>query len=163
MGRQIKPMTTDLAYIAGFLDGDGSIIFQLKKRNDTSKGKRLMFTICLYQDSRHEKPLLWMRKVLGIGYVSRRKDGITEVRINGYEQVEKILSWMTPYLKFKQTQAKSILEVLQLLKGRRMSDLSKREKQKIAKLLVTAREQNYQSGQKKMDKLKKGLDDIINW
>jgi len=31
VGRQIKIQTTDWAYIAGFLDGDGSVIIQLKK------------------------------------------------------------------------------------------------------------------------------------
>ena len=42
------------AYIAGFLDGDGSIMLQLKKRVDTIRGYRFMATICLYQDSRHD-------------------------------------------------------------------------------------------------------------
>jgi hypothetical protein len=57
---------SDIAYIAGFLDGDGSIMLQIKKRNDTKRGFRFMATICLYQDSRHEKPLYWMRKVFDI-------------------------------------------------------------------------------------------------
>ncbi len=38
---------TDLAYIAGFLDGDGSLMLQLKKRKDTKLGWRFMCTICL--------------------------------------------------------------------------------------------------------------------
>jgi len=68
-----------LAYIAGFLDGDGSLMLQLKKRSDTKTGIRFMATICLYQDSRHDKPLSWMQKFFGIGYISYRKDGITEL------------------------------------------------------------------------------------
>ena len=35
MGRQSKIKTKELAYIAGFLNGDGSLILQLKKRKDT--------------------------------------------------------------------------------------------------------------------------------
>jgi hypothetical protein len=51
---------TNLAYIAGFLDGDSSLMLQLKKRNDTKTGWRFMCTICLYQDIRHKAPLIWM-------------------------------------------------------------------------------------------------------
>ena len=74
----------DLAYIAGFLDGDGSIMLQVKLRSDTSRGVRFMATICLYQDTRHAQPLTWMREVLGIGYITNRNDGMTELRINGF-------------------------------------------------------------------------------
>src|SRR3989344_7045295 len=70
--------SVEKAYIAGFLDGDGSIMLQVKKRGDTKRGRRFMATICFYQDTRHEKPLYWIRKVLGIGYISKRNDSITE-------------------------------------------------------------------------------------
>jgi hypothetical protein len=73
---------TDLAYIAGFLDGDGSLMMQIKTRSDNGKF-RFMLTVCMYQDTRHEKTLLWIRKKFGIGYISRRNDNITELRING--------------------------------------------------------------------------------
>ena len=49
MGSRLK---TDLAYIAGFLDGDGSIMLQVKLRRDTVRAVRFMATICLYQDTR---------------------------------------------------------------------------------------------------------------
>ena len=40
-----------LAYIAGFLDGDGSLMLQIKKRKDGNRSKfRFMPTICFYQD-----------------------------------------------------------------------------------------------------------------
>ena len=55
------------AYIAGFLDGDGSVMLQVKRRSDTKRGLRFMATICLYQDTRHEKPLYWIQEVFGIG------------------------------------------------------------------------------------------------
>ena len=54
MGSQSK---IALAYIAGFLDGDGSVMLQIKKRKDGRLKRRFMCTICFYQDSRHEKPL----------------------------------------------------------------------------------------------------------
>ena len=161
MGRQTKPKNTDLAYIAGFLDGDGSIMFQLKKRKDTPKGKRLMFTICLYQDTRHEKPLFWMRDILKIGYISHRNDGMTELRINGYERVRNILSLLRPYLKFKKNQVTYIFRALQVVERKNISQLTTREKRQIVNALVAARKETYQSGQKKVEKLKADLEDIM--
>lgn len=64
-------LSVEKAYIAGFLDGDGSIMLQLKKRSDSPRGYRFMATICLYQDTRHDAPLYWMREVFGIGYISK--------------------------------------------------------------------------------------------
>lgn len=148
MGRQIKTTSQDLAYIAGFLDGDGSIMVQIKKRSDTKKGWRIMFTICFYQDTRHEKPLSWIRKKLGIGYISRRNDGITEYRINGYKTVGKILRLLKPFTRFKKEQVKLGLKLISLLK-KDLATLSKKEKIKIANLMCDIRDENYKSHQRK--------------
>ena len=57
-----------MAYIAGFLDGDGSLMLQIKKRSDSKIGIRFMVTICLNQDTRHEKELYKiLTTVSGIG------------------------------------------------------------------------------------------------
>ena len=98
MGSQSK---INLAYIAGFLDGDGSLMLQIKKRKDGRLKRRFMCTVCFYQDSRHEKSLYWIKKVLGIGYISKRNDGMTELRINGFKQVKNILQKLRPFIKFK--------------------------------------------------------------
>lgn len=157
MGRQTKTQKANIAYIAGFLDGDGSIMFQIKKRKDTPRGKRIMFTICFYQDTRHEKPLFWIRKILGIGYISRRNDGMTELRINGYEQAQRILRQLYPYLKFKRAQVTYLFRALNILSKKKIGQLTKAEKMKIVHSLVAVRKQNYQSGQKKLNKLKRDL------
>ena len=161
MGRQTKPKLTDLAYIAGFLDGDGSVMFQIKKRKDTSRGQRFMFTICFYQDTRHEKPLFWIKKILGIGYLSRRSDGTTELRVNGYKQVQKILRSLYPYLRFKKEQIKYLFRALAILEKKKINRLTKREKLQLISVLVKARKQAYQSGKKTVEKLKADLKTII--
>ncbi len=162
MGRQIKIKSTDLAYIAGFLDGDGSVMVQLKKRKDGLRRWRLMFTISFYQDSRHEKPLFWIKKKLGIGYISRRNDGITELRINGYEQTKNILKKLFPFIKFKRERIKYILEALYLLeKKKNLFNTNKKERKKIVTAIIKCRKENYQSGFKKIDKLKTDLKKIL--
>ena len=161
MGRRLKTKLIDLAYIAGFLDGDGSIMFQVKKRKDTLRGKRFMFTVCFYQDTRHEKPLFWIKKIFGIGYISRRNDGMTELRINGYEQVGKILQNLYPYLKFKKEQVKYLFRALDILKKKHIAQLTENEKKRLIDILVAARRQTYQSGKKTPEKLRRDLESII--
>lgn len=144
MGSQrVKPK--DLAYIAGFLDGDGSIMVQVKNRRGTPRGWRLMFTICFYQDSRHKKPLRWIRDMLKIGYISDRNDGITELRINGYKEVERILKKLKPYVKFKARQTTITLCILSKLKKENISQLSREKRLTIADDIVRLRKENYRS------------------
>jgi len=117
---------TELAYIAGFLDGDGSLMLQIKKRKDGNTSRnRFMLTACFYQDTRHEKTLFWIRDILEIGYISRRKDGMTELRINGYKQIERIMKLLTPFIRFKKIQAKALLLSSQILQKKNLeaSDL----------------------------------------
>ena len=144
MGSQSK---IDLAYIAGFLDGDGSLMLQIKKRKDGNKKFRFMSTICFYQDTRHEEPLYWIKKILEIGYISRRNDGMTELRINGFKQVKNIIQDLLPFIKFKKNQAEAIIEANYLL----MSKLSKSKKEllKIIDLMLEIQNNNYKSRKKK--------------
>ena len=142
MGSRLE---TDSAYIAGFLDGDGSLMLQVKSRADTKRGVRFMATICLYQDTRHEKPLHWIRERLGIGYISRRNDGMTELRINGFEQVRDILIKLKPFIRFKAKQAQAMIDACTLLSQKFIRELSKRELRKLVELTFLIRKENYKS------------------
>ncbi|KKU93936.1 MAG: hypothetical protein UY26_C0003G0085 [Candidatus Jorgensenbacteria bacterium GW2011_GWA1_48_13] len=105
-----------------------------------------MATICFYQDSRHEKPLYWIRDVLGIGYISRRSDNITELRINGYKQVERILKDLLPYVKFRKIQTKILLNSAKLLqKGK----LSRNDLLKLVNGILKIQAENYVTKRKK--------------
>ena len=166
MGRPIKTHTKvkniDLAYIAGFLDGDGSVMVQVKKTKFSPKGWRLMFTICFYQDSKHAQPLSWIKKKLQIGYLSYRNDGITEFRVNGYAQTENILKELFPYLHFKKKQIGMILEILRLMHNKKIGQLEKKERIKIADLIYQSRKLTYKSGWKNLSKTKR-LREIIGY
>ena len=141
--------SAERAYIAGFLDGDGSIMLQIKKRSDTSRGLRFMATICFYQDIRHEQPLLWIRDTLGIGYISRRNDGITELRINGFSQVGSILKELKPYIRFKRLQAIALLNACDLLDKKRLSELSTKQLLELVEIILTIQNENYVTKRKK--------------
>jgi len=139
----------ELAYIAGFLDGDGSLMLQLKKRSDSKRGIRFMATICFYQDARHDKTLYWIQEVLGIGYLSKRNDGMTELRINGYEQVRNILKALTPYIRFKKLQAHALIQACEVLSSTKFNELTKKQLMKLVDIILVIQGENYVTKKKK--------------
>ena len=104
-----------------------------------------MATICLYQDSRHEEPLLWIRKRVGCGYVSQRNDGMTEVRIQGFSQVRETLETLLPYLRFKKKQATLMLRACTLLETKTIRTMTPRDMRTVADLLLLIQSENYMS------------------
>jgi hypothetical protein len=139
---------TEKAYIAGFLDGDGSIMLQVKRRSDTSRGYRFMATICLYQDARHDTTLYWIRNVFGIGYISKRNDGITEFRINGIQTVSRVLIELKPYIRFKKLQTEAMIRACRILE-RNINMLSEKHILDVCELILLIQNENYQSRHKK--------------
>ena len=139
----------ELAYIAGFLDGDGSLMLQIKKRSDGGIGFRFMPTICLYQDTRHEKTLYWIQEKLGIGYISKRNDGMSELRVNGYKQVALILKSLLSYIRFKEIQSKALICACEILSSTKFSKLSKNQLEKLVDLILVIQKENYVAKKKK--------------
>ncbi len=139
----------DCAYIAGFLDGDGSLMLQIKKRSDGKNKFRFMATICFYQDTRHGKDLLWIQKILGIGYLSHRNDGMSELRINGFETIEEILKDLIPYIRFKKIQAESLLESCRILSKTKFNMLNRKQLTKLVNLILVIQNENYVTKKKR--------------
>lgn len=124
-------------------------MLQIKKRGDTKRGRRFMVTICFYQDTRHETPLFWIRNALGIGYVSRRNDSITELRINGFAQVQKILFELKPYVRFKKVQVEAMIKACSILERRNIKELSDKQLLQLVELILIIQNENYVTRRKK--------------
>ncbi len=122
MGRQrINKIT--LAYIAGFLDSDGSILLQFKPSRRHRFGFVVYPSVRFYQDSNNEKILYWIKDQIGYGYMHKRIDkrrdtSMTQYSIEGSNQVKRILLQLRPYIQFKKKQAEIILKVIELLQKR---------------------------------------------
>lgn len=143
-------LSIEKAYIAGFLDGDGSIMLQLKKRSDSPRGYRFMATICLYQDSRHDVSLHWIQDILGAGYIARRNDGITELRIQGFKNVQRVLVELQPYVRFKALQAEAAVTACGILQ-RGVRNLPQTELLHLVRLILAIQNENYKSIRKKTE------------
>lgn len=102
------------AYIAGFLDGDGSIIAQLVRRKDYRLGYQVRVSIVFYQKTIHQDFLLWLKSRLGFGYIRARRDGMTEYTIVGLQEVEQLLTLLQPFLRLKKELARSVLKIIKI-------------------------------------------------
>ena len=108
----------ELAYISGFLDGDGCIMLQLVYRHDYVLGYQIRASIVFYQKTQHRDFLVWLKNKLKFGYIRERNDGMCEYTIVGVNPVTNVLTLLKPYLKLKKKQSKLALSVLSKMPGR---------------------------------------------
>ena len=107
----------ELAYIAGFLDGDGCIMLQLVYRKDYLLGYQIRASIVFYQKQQYKNFLVWLKEKLTDGYIRDRNDGMTEYTIVGFKPVTRIIKLLKPYLKLKKQQAELVLKVISKMPG----------------------------------------------
>jgi hypothetical protein len=106
---------TILAYIAGFLDGDGSIFFQLIRKKDYRLGFQVRTTIAFYQKTENERILLWLKAQFSSGYIRRRTTGISDYTIVEAREVQRVLRLIQPYVRLKREHVRLGLGILEQL------------------------------------------------
>ena len=133
----IKP--TILAYIAGFLDGDGSIFFQIIPRPDYKQKFQIRTSVAFYQDSTNISVLEWLKEQFGSGYIRHRKTGISDYTIVESKEVKKILSLLRPYVRLKKRHVELGLEIINKLENKKSDE----DFLDICKLVDKFKEINY--------------------
>ena len=135
---------TTLAYIAGFLDGDGSVFFQIVPRPDYKQKFQIRTSIGFYQDTTNVKILEWLKEQIGSGYIRHRKTGISDYTIVEPKEVKRILTLLQPYVKLKKKQVELGLEILDKLDSKK----SDKDFLEICKLVDKFKELNYSKKRK---------------
>ena len=107
------------AYIAGFLDGDGSIYFQLVPRPQNVYGYEIRVSVCFYQRTNNRRILEYLREKIGLGYIRDRNDGVSDYTIVGYQEVRKVLEIVRPYVILKKMQTEKAIQMLTKLEKRK--------------------------------------------
>jgi hypothetical protein len=106
------------SYVAGFLDGDGSIHFQLVKQKEYRFGFYIRVTLSFSQSTSARDGLERIQSMLGgCGYIRDRGTGMSDLVITSRPVVTEILQEVEPYVVFKETHVRRALQILPLLNG----------------------------------------------
>lgn len=113
-------MLTNLekAYIAGFLDGDGCVMFQLVRRKDYVFGYQVRASVVFYQKTKHRSQLEWLKRKLRFGYVRDRPDDMSEYTIVGIPFVRKVLQQLRPYSRLKRRHIRLAFQIMEKMPKR---------------------------------------------
>lgn len=109
----------ETAYIAGFFDGDGSIIVQIVKDKTRQFNFVIRISLSFYQKTTNHWFILWLKeKFAPYGYIRKRKtSGMSEFTIVAINPVEQILKELYPYLKLKKALCRLTLKIISDLKN----------------------------------------------
>ncbi len=100
------------SYIAGFLDGDGSVYVKLTRNDDYRYGYQVCPYVVFYQSKKNRFGLEKIKKIVRVGYIRDRKDGISEYIIGDVNSIENLMKWVRPYVIFKKSHIKLMLDIL---------------------------------------------------
>mgnify|MGYP001573435923 CR=1 FL=1 len=154
----------ETAYIAGFLDGDGSISARIGKYPNSWSGFRVRIVVTFAQKTGNQKLLKQIKSELGLGrkIANYRTNGMSELVVSDRAEVKRLLETVNPFLKLKKPQAKLALRVISLLNDKRgnKNAISRNNFRKILKLSRRLRQLNAGTGHKENTRLDKIINDL---
>ncbi len=101
------------SYIAGFLDGDGSIHFQLVKQKEYRFGFYIRASVSFSQSTSARQGLEQIQTLLGGGgYMRDRGTGMSDLVITSRPLLLRILQEVEPFVIFKQVHVRRALAIL---------------------------------------------------
>ena len=115
-GQQVK--ATDAAYRAGFLDGDGSLHFQLARQQEYKHGFYIRSSMSLSQSTSARQGLEYLQSLVGGGYLRDRQTGMSDLVITSRPLLSHILNAVEPYVVFKREHVDRALWLLPQIKPR---------------------------------------------
>jgi hypothetical protein len=111
----------DLLYLAGFLDGDGSIIAQLVRRKDYVNKFQIRLTVQFTQLTKRRHHLEDIKKIIGAGTLRDTDKNVSHYVLTDTKEVHKFLQQMAPYLRIKKKQAYLTIRIIEELPSARQS------------------------------------------
>lgn len=102
-------------YLAGFIEGDGSIFCNIVVRPDYTNLFQLSPQISITQKTSKKHVLLWILQNLQKGVLRDRGDGMSEINLSGWRDVKYVLLELKPYIQLKLPQCTLLLHIIELL------------------------------------------------
>src|SRR3989344_4079538 len=109
----MKFTPTDRAYIAGFLDGDGSIYVQAKKNDTYRYGYQVAPAIVFFQSAKSERLFTEFYEFLNLGLMRKRKDGVMEITVGRMAEILQLIEVVRPYTRLKRQQLALLEKILE--------------------------------------------------
>lgn len=114
MENNLKKLSNeDLAYIAGFLDGDGCLLAQIVRGNTYKYKYTIRLSIVFFQKKDKHWYMLQLQKLLGVGTIRFRNDNMIELAITGDNLVKVLLKHLHPYLRLKKLLSELFFEIIE--------------------------------------------------
>ena len=108
----MKFTPTNKAYIAGFLDGDGSIYVQAKKNDTYRYGYQVAPAIVFFQSAKSEKLFREFHELLSLGSMRKRNDGVMEITVGRMAELLQLIEIVKPYTRLKRKQLELLENIL---------------------------------------------------
>jgi hypothetical protein len=99
----------DLAYVAGFVDGDGAIMACIEPHREKKFGFRVRIVLKVTQ--KHKKDLVFLEKMFKCGHVRQSRATFDWV-LRDQQSLKLVLESLLPYSRSKQRQIKLALRIL---------------------------------------------------
>ena len=100
------------SYLAGFMDGDGSIHFQLVRQAGYRHGFYIRASLSLSQSTSARRGLEVLQAVIGGGYLRDRGTGMSDLVITSRPLLQTTLMAVEPYVIFKREHVGRALSIL---------------------------------------------------
>jgi hypothetical protein len=110
------------SYLAGFLDGDGSIHFQLVRQKEYRFGFYIRASMALSQSTSARRGLFVLRETIGGGYVRDRGTGMSDLVVTSRPLLLTVLTEVSPYVLFKRQHVERALWLLPQIQPRMMPE-----------------------------------------
>ena len=132
------------SYIAGFLDGDGSIYAQAKPNRTYRYGFQIALYVVFFQSKKCQKSFEEICSLVGCGKLRIRSDGILECVIGKIEDIQEFLKAIKPYSVLKKKQINLMLEIIR----RKKTIKNANDFKNLLKIINRYRELNYSKRRK---------------
>jgi hypothetical protein len=103
---------SDASYLAGFLDGDGSIHFQFVRQKEYRFGYYIRASLSLSQSTSARHGLELLQVMIGGGYLRDRGTGMSDLVVTSRPLLIDILRAVEPYVIFKREHVQRALWLL---------------------------------------------------
>jgi hypothetical protein len=103
---------SEASYLAGFLDGDGSIHFQLVRQKEYRFGFYIRASVSFSQSTSARRGLEHIQSLVGGGYLRDRGTGMSDLVITSRPVLLNLLRELEPYVVFKKEHVRTALTLL---------------------------------------------------